>query len=173
MEAQVARQGGLGEITSVTVKADETTKAFTATIALNAEEFAKVEEGAKGAADAVIEFDKAASDAAKSAEDLNEAQPTTPTPRIPRPSFTPAPRGALPTVQRPTIAGRRAQVRDPVTAVPQREILSTADFVQQNLDESARIISEQWDKVEERISKNADNSQQAWGGFFDNVKTAF
>ena len=101
LEAQVARQGGLGKIASVTVKADEATKNFTATINLNADAFQGVVDGAKNATDAVIDYGKA----------VEEAAAQVPKPQLSGINFR--------DVARPTIAPPRSPQRlqrDPNTA---------------------------------------------------------
>lgn len=74
--------------------------------------------------------------------------------------------GTAPTVTRPAIAGRRAQVRAPVSAVVPPTFPSTADFAQAQAEEGARIIRGQWDETEKRITENVAAIDKAWTDSF-------
>ena len=61
VEAQVARQGGLGKITEVTIKADEATKDFVATLKVTREEMDELVKAGRDVEGVIIAIDEAAS----------------------------------------------------------------------------------------------------------------
>lgn len=101
-------------------------------------------------------------------ETNNLADALTKVNRVQRPSVTRPPTPSLPSVSRPAIAGRRAQTRAPVS--PQ-EIGRTITFAEEQAREGARIIQEQWDETEKRISENVAEIDRAWLESFRHVGT--